>query len=384
MILHYSSYTVEFIKTPSLMLTIILLGISGYKYAYLFRNSIIILFLIAVNYIIINDIYFHSYILKSILYAFICGAVFKMPKLVFRFMHVNMIVGGVLATQALILIIFWAIDYQLSYDSVIFIDSNSHRYFNFMFGFGNDYNYFRLTSYFTESNRFAYFLTPALFVSFYFMQTTQKYIYKYVFSVIAVSIAFTFSVFGFFSILSGVFLYYIYYRNISIKTIIYYGVVLVTLVTIYNIFSDYYDFMFNKSGSYLDRYTGILSKISTVKSHPWGLPEKTISYVTTAKYYGNSTLTILNWAVSGGLQSAALLILLLFSWIKSIHSLLTSKNHFMIIIGCATFALLLEQSFYGTYYEYYFLSVMAIVTVLQYMVKRDDLRLYTLLNQSPK
>lgn len=380
MILHYSNFTVEFIKTPSLMLTIFLLGISGYKYIYPFRITIVFLSLVAINYVILNNIIFHSYILKSVTYAVICGAIFRVPQLIKRYLKVYMFIVGLLGLQGILLIILWAMNYHLSYEYIEFVDSNSYRYFNALMGFENSYYYFRITSYFTETNRLAYFLTPSLFIVHYYRISTGKAIYKILFYTTLITIIFTFSVFGYFAIILGVFLYYIFHRGIKVKTIMLYSGLLLLLLIFYTLSSEFFDFMFNKAGSYQDRYTGILSKLSTIKSHPYGVPERTVSYLASAKYYGNSTLTLLNWTLIGGIQSAVLLFVILAIWMKNIYSLLKSKNQFLVLIGCASFSLLMEQSFYGTYYEYYFMSWMVILSVIQYMFKRNDSRLQTLVN----
>ena len=72
---------------------------------------------------------------------------------------------------------------------------------------------------------------------------------------------------------------------------------------------------------------------------------------------------MLYWGVVAGLQSVFLLIILIVMWIYNLINVSKLNNNFLALLSCGMIANLMQQSFYGTYFEYYFLSMMAVVIV---------------------
>ena len=320
----------------------------------------IILLLIGINYTIINSLFIHSYVIKAIVFTFICAVLLKDSKIIYSVNKFALYLCTFLSVQALLVYLVQIAGFQLNYSNVGIIKGGNIE-FNILYGVKMFEGYFRATSYFTESNRFGYFLTPSLFISFYYTKRNIKYLFSTV--VIALAIFITFSVASLISVCLGLLIYFRNNRNILNKLIL--SVFLTPFI--YLIISsniDFFTFMFDKSGSYKMRILGIINKVFVTIEHPFGIPEGTLVPMAGLLEGGNSTIALLYWAQYGGIQTVLLFIPLIFLWFKSIVRLIKSDNPYFVLFGIGALCFLLQQSFYGTYFEYYFLIIMAITLVL--------------------
>jgi hypothetical protein len=372
MLYGYSTFTAVYLKNFLLLLSVGVFGVLGFRKVGNFAGSFFVMAAVAVIYCYINGLLFHSYVLRTIFFVLLCASFYQYPRLMDQFIKTGLLLSAYLGLQALILIILMLFDVTLPYDSINFVESGGSRDFNILAGFSNDKSYFRTISYFTETNRLAYFLTPSLFLSYYYSK--DIFLYKIVFYLIVVAILSTFSVFSFFSIACGVLVYILYTRNSGKTAMLVFPFLVIIGYIIYSLNTEFLSWMFDKSGSSTSRILGILTKIQMVYDRPYGYDEATVSKMFDSKEatqtLGNSTLTLLNWSVIGGMQSAVLLGGLLLMWFVELKKLLKTNNKFLALLACGMIANLLQQSFYGSYFEYYFLGMMAIVTTYSKLLRR--------------
>ena len=326
----------------------------------------IILLLIGINYTIINSLFIHSYVLKAIFFTFICAVFLKDSKIIYSINKFALYFCTFLSVQALLVYLVQIAGFQLNYENWEIIKANRSVEFNILYGVKMFEGYFRATSYFTESNRFGYFLTPSLFISLYYAKRNIMYLFSTV--VIALAIFITFSVASLISVCLGLLIYFRNNRNILKKLIL--SVFLTPFI--YLIFSsniDFFTFMFDKSGSYKLRIVGIINRVFVIIDHPFGIPEGPLVPMAGLLEGGDSTIALLFWAQYGGIQTVLLFIPLIFLWFKSIVRLVKPDDEYLLLVGIGGLCFFLQQSFYGTYYEYYFLIIMAMISALSYSIK---------------
>ena len=178
----------------------------------------IILLLIGINYTIINSLFIHSYVLKAIFFTFICAVFLKDSKIIYSINKFALYFCTFLSVQALLVYLVQIAGFQLNYENWEIIKANRSVEFNILYGVKMFEGYFRATSYFTESNRFGYFLTPSLFISLYYAKRNIMYLFSTV--VIALAIFITFSVASLISVCLGLLIYFRNNRNILKKLIL--------------------------------------------------------------------------------------------------------------------------------------------------------------------
>jgi len=366
MILHVNYFTYMFLKNPLIILTLLFSILYAYRYIKPFIFMGIILLLIGINYTIINSLFIHSYVLKAIFFTFICAVFLKDSKIIYSINKFALYFCTFLSVQALLVYLVQIAGFQLNYENWEIIKANRSVEFNILYGVKMFEGYFRATSYFTESNRFGYFLTPSLFISLYYAKRNIMYLFSTV--VIALAIFITFSVASLISVCLGLLIYFRNNRNILKKLIL--SVFLTPFI--YLIFSsniDFFTFMFDKSGSYKLRIVGIINRVFVIIDHPFGIPEGPLVPMAGLLEGGNSTIALLFWAQYGGIQTVLLFIPLIFLWFKSIVRLVKPDDEYLLLVGIGGLCFFLQQSFYGTYYEYYFLIIMAMISALSYSIK---------------
>jgi len=328
----------------------------------------IILLLIGINYTIINSLFIHSYVIKAIFFIFVSAVLLKNSKIIYSINKFALYFCTFLSLQALLVYLIQNFSFQLHYENWEIIKANRVVEFNLFYGVKMFEDYFRATSYFTESNRFGYFLTPSLFISIYYAKRNIMYLFSTV--VIMLAIIITFSVATLTSVCLGLLIYF--RKNRKIHKILILSIFLMPFI--YLIISnniDFFSFMYDKTASYKWRIFGIINTIFVFIHHPFGVPEDTLVTVSGLIEGGNSTLSLLYWLQYGGIQTLLILIPLLFFWFKSIVRLVKSENTYLFLFGIGGLCFFLQQSFYGTYYEYYFLIIMAMISVFSYSLKID-------------
>ena len=355
-IFHYNSFIVSYIKPVFIISSIIIFGFLGQKKIGAFLGYLAIMMVVCVNYSLVNGLYYNAYFIRAFYFISMCALFYRYPILISDYVKIGIFISALLGIQAFILTILMLGGVTIGYQNAVFIGGSGERAFNWLAGFRNDPNYFRVASYFTETNRFAYFLTPSLFISFYYAKSSL--LFKWAFVAILFGVVSTFSVFSFFAIIVGVSLYMVYAKRKGLKYLLIAPVCAIFFIGIYSLAPEYFD----RTGSADYRLRGIIFKIDMITSNPFGAGEVALAESLEMTHRTNSTLTLLYWGSVAGVQSIGLLLILLVLWSISILKLSRVKDGFLCLLACGMLANLMQQSFFGTYFEYYFLSMMAVVT----------------------
>lgn len=358
MIFHYNSFIINYIKPIFIISSIVVFAFLGQRKIMGFSGYLAIMLAISMNYSLVNGLYYNAYFLRTFYFIFVCALFYRYPILIRQYLKIGIFISTLLGLQAFILTILMLGEVNISYENVAFIGGNEVE-FNWLAGVRNDPNYFRVISYFTETNRLAYFLTPSLFVSYYFARNSL--IFKGAFLIILFGIISTFSAFSFFAIIVGVSFYMVYCKRKGLQYLFLIPLFFTFIAGIYFLAPEYFSLIMNKTYSLNYRLLGIIYKVEMITNHPLGYGEVALAKELELTPEANSTLTMLYWGVVGGVQSIALLLVLLVLWGVNILKISRVKDGFLCLLGCGMLASLMQQSFYGTYFEYYFLSMMAIV-----------------------
>lgn len=359
MIFHYNSFIVTYIKPMFIISSIVVFAFLGQKKITAFLGYLAIMLAVCVNYSWVNGLYYNAYFFRAFFFISMCALFYRHPILIRQYLKIGIFISALLGLQAFILTILMLGEVTIGYDNIVFIDGGEKE-FNWLAGFRNDPNYFRVISYFTETNRLAYFLTPSLFVSYYYAKSSL--LFKGAFLVILFGVVSTFSVFSFFAIIVGVSFYMVYAKRKGLQYLLIAPVGALFIMGIYFLFPEYLASVTDKTGSTVYRLLGIIAKVEMITSNPFGAGEVALAKSLELTPEANSTLTMLYWGVVGGVQSIVLLLILLVSWSFSILKLSRLKDGYLCLLACGMLASVMQQSFYGTYFEYYFLSMMAVVT----------------------
>lgn len=359
MIFHYNSFIVTYIKPIFIVSSIVVFAFLGQKKITAFLGYLAIMLAVCVNYSWVNGLYYNAYFIRTFFFMSMCALFYRHPILIGQYLKIGIFISALLGLQAFILTTLMLGDVSIGYHNVTFIDGGELE-FNWLAGFRNDYDYFRVVSYFTETNRLAYFLTPSLFVSYYYAKSSL--LFKGAFLVILFGVVSTFSAFSFFSIIVGVSFYMLYAKRKGFQYLLIGPVGAMFIMGIYFLAPEYFATIMDKTGSLVYRLLGIIAKVEMITSNPFGAGEVALAKSLELTPEANSTLTMLYWGVVGGVQSIVLLLILLVLWSLSILKLSRLKDGYLCLLACGMLASVMQQSFYGTYFEYYFLSMMAVVT----------------------
>lgn len=370
MILHYNGFVVTYVKPLFIISSTVVFGFLGQKKITAFAVYLLIMLAVCVNYSWVNGLYYNAYFIRTFYFISACALFYRYPGLVGQYLKIGICISAILGLQAFVLTVLMLAEINIEYHNVAFIDGGGERDFNWFSGFRNDVNYFRVTSYFTETNRLAYFLTPSLFVSYYYAK--RSLFFKAAFLAILFGVVSTFSVFSFFAIIVAATFYMVFVKGRALRYLLIAPVCTLFVVGVYFLAPDYFNFMLDKTGSLTYRILGVLSKTEMIVSNPLGAGEVVLAKSVELTPEANSTLTLLYWGVVGGLQAIALMLLLVWLWTSCILRLLRIDNGYLSLLACGMLASLLQQSFYGTYFEYYFLSMMATLTASDIRVRRSS------------
>lgn len=361
MILHYNSFIFTYVKSFLIFSSIVVFAFLGQKKITAFSLYLAIMLAISVNYSWVNELYYNAYFIRSFYFISACALFFRYPILIRQYLKIGVFISALLGLQAFVLTLLMIGEVNITYNSIAFINAGGERDFNWLAGFRNDPLYFRVTSYFTESNRLAYFLTPSLFVSYFYAKNSQ--FFKLCFLAIIFGVLITFSAFSFFSIIAGVTFYMVYAKRKGFQYLFMIAPIgAMLIIGVYYLSPEFFSTIMDKTGSVTYRSLGIMMKLEMIASNPFGFGEAALVKSLEMTPEANSTLTILHWGVVGGVQSIAFLALLIAFWCYNILKLSRVNDRFLVLVACGMLASLMQQSFYGTYFEYYFLSLMAILT----------------------
>ena len=101
-----------------------------------------------------------------------------------------MLVSMVLSIIAILTIVLTLYGFNIDYKMVELVGTRPLNV-NLFFGIENDINQYRSNSFFTETNKFGYFLSPALMVMFFLRK--KRVIYYVFFCILLLTVVSTFS-----------------------------------------------------------------------------------------------------------------------------------------------------------------------------------------------
>jgi hypothetical protein len=356
---NYSENIVAYVKIPYVIaITFFLLTYSiskSIKVSLFFYGLVLIL--IATNYSLINtDIhsgYFHRALLLILFSIFFYHYQFANEALFSSLIFVSVILS-IIALLAIALTIY---DFNIDYKLVEIIEG-SPKNINLFFGIENDINQLRSSSFFHETNKFAYFLSPALVVMFFLRKIKVK---NYVFFCILLLAAI--STFSFFLLISCLLTYLLSVlfiskknQNIGLNTLEFFLIFFILGLSVYYLHdSEYFIKLTNKQSSFDIRMQGILSSWDLITDNIFGLRVDEI------EIEGNTTSALIFWLLRGGIQGFLLLTIFLVMTFRNNIVIMKSDVLINSAIGHGIFVYFLQQTFYGQYFEYQFIVYAALM-----------------------
>jgi hypothetical protein len=235
-------------------------------------------------------------------------------------------------------------------------------------------NIYRIESFWREPSRFAQFLQASIFLSLHQYISKKKIATLFVLLTLIIAFILTFSVANYFAVLFGLTLFFLIARKdiiIKMKTIriILTPILIIVLVSGFISFYKYTESSIDETGNFLSK--------KTVQQLDERL--KRINYATTVlqdSYFGNPNIRN-NWSrnpsalgmmiVWAGIPGVILAIMLSIVFFRSIIKQVRKSKYSIIYIGSITF--FIAFNWYGSYFENYFLFLIALYLVI---IKYDD------------
>jgi len=221
----------------------------------------------------------------------------------------------------------------------------------------------RYTSFFSEPNRFGFFLLiPFIFMFFKHKQNLFEYLLILLFTFV---IILTQSVFTIFSILLSMLLYKL---GFSFRLFL-----LVSLLSIIGIINwDSFLLIISRVDSFNERLFATYETIAILKSYPLGLGAgydlKSIPGIIIV-----SPFTAINyWAIATGLPGLALLLLFIFQIFKKIILLINSKFIFYKLFAACFFSYFLPELWLQDMFGYLFLLYLSYLYAIAYRLTIED------------
>jgi len=282
------------------------------------------------------------------------------------FLRAGIILSVIFSIQTVLMFYFWSIDYRVPVEHIVFQGENQVRTLNIYLGNNGylksmDYG-FRANSYFTEANRFGYFLTPSFFITY---SLRKQRIYRYSFILITIAVILTFSFMSFIAIFVSLFLFACRSTR-NIKAILFFALVLGTTIFVYSQFNDV-AILTDKVGSITTRLLGIMEALEIFQQNPYGVSS---AYQIATETAGAAIPALFVWLKSSGIQGILLLVVLLTIYLKETFYIFVNGNKYSSAIACGYFSFFLEQSFYGDYFEFYFVALTAVVLATSHLIKK--------------
>lgn len=251
-------------------------------------------------------------------------------------------------------------------------DASKYFEVNFIFGSPTNIKYYRESWHFTEANKLGYFLIPAVVWLFYNLRTKNTYLIMFITT--SFILVLTFSLFTFIALFS-IFIFNILLNGervipqlIKIAPKIFLLIIPILIIKANDIEQFYR--LLDKSTSFNDRYTGIISSIAHFKENIFGTAVSDY-YSANNLIEGNSTNAFVWWAKFGGIQSLIFLFYFLIKIYRQILFLHKNANIADKSISLGILAFILVQTFYGNYYEYFFIFLISILSALYIKIKYE-------------
>lgn len=317
---------------------------------------------------LINDKIIFGYFAAALVYLILFGFFLKHPDAGTFYMKMGIWISVAFSIHIIFIHFLTVEGVDFSYDYISVVGIENPIKFNLLTGGYFDVGEPRIPGYFSEANKMAYFLIPSFFFCLYF--SSRSVIYTTILFFLSVGIFLTFSI----AAMSAIILTLAVFLFIKIRSWILRFLILSVSCVLLSLLVVEFDILIehiNRAGSYSIRVEGIKTEVELFSRNLFGLELELVNQILSSNPRANSTLTLLRWMLFGGLFSGLLLLLMNLLWLFSCIVLMRVKHFFFPYAGLAGFSSLLVQNFYGSYYEYYFLSIMAFVAVSVFLLKND-------------
>lgn len=367
LIFQYSEYTKYFMKLPVIAGVLMFSALFGARYIgkHLFLLLLILLF--SLNYSLVFGVWVHGYLLQGVLLVLLTALFYRYPFLIGTAIKAGIFISVIFSIQTVIVFVAWYIGYKIPVETVNFEGYGTPTDINLWLGNHGylrvDWYGFRAQGYFSEANRLAYFLTPSFIFSVY-MQMYSRW-YKLASPLIAFAIIVTFSVMAFFAL--GICFYFYRYNTFGKKLKVIMGILFLGFPTLYFLYSmnpDMADHILNRSGSLGTRLLSITLAFTYALSHPLGAGNEWMQEGMIWSVAAGGSIPIFSWLFFTGIPGLSIILMLIAIYAYYLQYLIRYGNRFERTAGYVGMAFLLEQSFYGTYFEFYFVALMAIALAL--------------------
>lgn len=368
--LHYSEFTKYFIKYPVMVSIFLVAFILGARAVGYYWPLIVILTLFIFNFMLVQTSPSFQYATQAVVLILLAGMFYRHPSFISLYFKIAIALGVIYGIQTVIVFIYWVgavlgMGMRIPIENVVFQGEGAARLINIYLGNNGWVNVawwagFRATSYFSEAARYANFLTPLLYMAGY-LKGHSRY-YTAAFYIIALSLLLTFSIAAFASIFVTFFLFRYNTLPKKVKFIFQLLFLLIPVFFLtYMLFPDYWQVIFDKSGSASTRFAGITSLMEAAYSHQTGCD---MNNVICAALEPKASMAPLFWLVFSGFQGLFLMLLMVGYFVISVLRLINSGGELERALGYGGIAVLLEQTWYGNYLEFPFIVFIAILMAL--------------------
>ncbi len=380
LILHATEFSKTYIKYPlmaSLFLITFVLGVRAIVNYWFFM---IVLALLVFNYIYVQTHPLSQFPMQAVLFLLLAGMYYRHPNFIGLYFKASIFVSIIFSLQTIIVFFCWlgevlGLGTAIHVQSWIFQGESQARVINLFLGSNGWVNVawwagFRASSYFSEAARFAYFLTPFLYVTAY-LRGRSLY-YSAAFYLISLSIILTFSVAAFASIAITYFLWRYGTLSKKIKFLFLLVCILIPIFFIsYVANQELWDTIFYKGQSAHTRILAFNILMKMIGMHLTGcdminpLCVKVIAKVTWAPLF---------WLLFSGVQGFCFMLLMLLYFGYVLLYLINTGGEFERALGYGGVAVLLEQTWWGNYLEFpfigYFAILIAVVAIRRKLKKK--------------
>ncbi len=359
------SYLKHLIYYPLVIITPIILFIVGFSAHYKYIKPLLPLLLLIGLYSLHTFKFVPSYLYMWLITLFFSGFFSRRPSSINQFLLAYAYLTILLSIHAIFVIFLHStgMNLSLAYD-VEKLNIANNMGFNLFFGvIGSFDGYYRLTSYFTESNRFAYFLLPFFFILLFTQDIKYR---KSLLCLISLTLLWTMSYFACFATLATTLFLKASKRIIlwTIAFLFFIGCLILTLGTDNE--------MFNKSSSYTDRMSSLHNAIAVFEAFPFGIP-RGMELIEVDGVNGEDLFTAPLFYLSyAGIQGLCMLLLFLLIMTNKVRYIIKNGSGLQQGFAMGFFAYSLCQAFLGVFFEFLYSAFVAIILVWHSQIKNEQ------------
>ncbi len=372
MIFHYAEWTQNYMQPFFFGGVFVAAFFVGLRSVFKFTILGIFLLLFASNISYVAEKVHFQLFSEGLLLIFLAAMLYRQPRYIGFAFKVLVFLAVIFSIQTVIVFMAWLIGYRIPVECNDFLGyikftRGMECSFNLWLGdngyLRRDWYGFRATGYFTEANRLAYFQTIPMFLAYHYRK--ESFYYHAAFYLIIFSIMATVSVVGMAAAFGAFFLYK--NRNLSrkVKGVLFLlFIVIPTLFIVVSVNPEMFGRILDKSGSFAVRLAGAKGAMLYLLQNPFGFKLGDAILSQELMLASGVSIGLFYWIFWGGLVAAGLLLPILFVYLINMYELVAKGDQFERMFGYASLAYFMEQSFFGNYFESYFIAVMAVTLAI--------------------